>query len=83
MATYENKSRFSKWDCFGTTLLFGSGVVSADEVTSPSSDNVASAQTNDSKRFVVDNGLTKKSLKDAKKCRIASRERTYEKHWYS
>ena len=43
----------------GATLLFGSGVVSADEVASPSNGNVASAQTNDTKDVVVDNGLTK------------------------
>lgn len=43
----------------GATLLFGSGVVSADEVTAPSNGNVASAQTNDTKDVVVDNGLTK------------------------
>lgn len=43
----------------GATLLFGSGVVSADEVTAPSNGDVASAQTNDTKDVVVDNGLTK------------------------
>lgn len=43
----------------GATLLLGAGIASADEVTSPSSGNVASAQTNDSKDVVVDNGLTK------------------------
>ena len=43
----------------GATLLFGSGVVSADEVASPSNGNVASTQTNDTKDVVVDNGLTK------------------------
>lgn len=43
----------------GATLLFGAGIASADEVTAPSSGNVASAQTNDTKDVVVDNGLTK------------------------
>lgn len=43
----------------GATLLLGTGIASADEVTSPSSGNVASAQTNDTKDVVVDNGLTK------------------------
>lgn len=43
----------------GATLLLGTGIASADEVTSPSGGNVASAQTNDSKDVVVDNGLTK------------------------
>lgn len=42
----------------GATLLLGAGVVSADEVASSNS-NVASAQTNDTKEVVVDNGLTK------------------------
>ena len=43
----------------GATLLLGAGVVSADEVTAPSNGDVASAQTNDTKDVVVDNGLTK------------------------
>lgn len=43
----------------GATLLLGAGIASADEVTAPSSGNVASAQTNDTKDVVVDNGLTK------------------------
>lgn len=43
----------------GATLLLGAGIASADEVTAPSSGNVASAQTNDTKEVVVDNGLTK------------------------
>ena len=43
----------------GATLFVGAGVVSADETTAPSNGNVASAQTNDTKEVVVDNGLTK------------------------
>jgi LPXTG-motif cell wall-anchored protein len=43
----------------GATLLLGAGIASADEVASPSSGNVASAQANDTKDVVVDNGLTK------------------------
>ena len=50
----------------GATLLVGAGVASADEVTTPSNGNVASAQTNETKEVVVDNDLTK-VVEEAKK----------------